>query len=50
MRQLSRTPFAEPKFKIPQFTTLEEFENASWDDFELVNYECHKGIKAQMVA
>lgn len=50
MRQLSRTPFAEPKLKIPQFTTLEEFENASWDDFVLINYECHKGIKAQMVA
>jgi len=51
MRQLKRQPFQEPQFKIPQFTTLEEFENASWHDgFVLLNYEHHPGIKAQMVA
>jgi len=42
--QLSREPYALPTIKInPDVTDLFAF---SFDDFELVNYECHPHIKA----
>jgi|SaaInlStandDraft_6_1057023.scaffolds.fasta_scaffold00865_21 dihydrofolate reductase/thymidylate synthase len=49
-RQLKRNPYEEPHFKIPQFKNLEDVENSQWSDFELLNYNCHPGIKAQMIA
>jgi dihydrofolate reductase/thymidylate synthase len=49
-RQLSRTPYEEPIMTITDFKTIEEVENAKVDDFVLSDYECHKGIKAQMIA
>jgi len=42
--QLSREPYALPTMKInPDVTDLFDF---SFDDFELVDYECHPHIKA----
>ncbi len=42
--QLSRTPFALPQMKLnPAVTDLFEFK---FEDFELVNYQCHPAIKA----
>lgn len=47
--QLSRTPFDPPSIWInPDLKTLEDFENASVDDFKLENYEHHPQIKAKM--
>ena len=49
-RQLSRTPFNQPRLNIPDFKTLEEVENAKYEDFILEDYSYHPGIKAQMIA
>jgi dihydrofolate reductase/thymidylate synthase len=49
-RQLNRTPFILPKMTIKDFKTIKDVEHASIDDFVLHDYECHKGIKAQMIA
>lgn len=49
-RQLSRTPYNEPRLVIPEFSTIEEVENANYEDFILEDYSYHPGIKAQMIA
>lgn len=42
--QLSRTPFALPQMKInPEVKSIFDFK---FEDFELVNYQCHPAIKA----
>jgi len=42
--QLSRTPFPPPQMKIsPAVNNIFEFE---YNDFELLNYQCHPAIKA----
>ncbi|CAM3544288.1 thymidylate synthase [Pseudoalteromonas maricaloris] len=42
--QLSRAPFAKPQMQInPQVKDIFGFK---FEDFELVNYECHPHIKA----
>jgi thymidylate synthase len=42
--QLSRTPFELPQMKInPLVNNIFDFK---FEDFELVNYQCHPGIKA----
>lgn len=48
--QLSRTMYNEPKLQLPNFSTLEEVENLTYKDFELVDYTCHPSIKARMIA
>jgi len=41
--QLTRTPFALPQMKInPNVNSIFDFK---YEDFELVNYESHPGIK-----
>ena len=42
--QLSRTPFALPQMKIN--SAVKNIFNFQFEDFELVNYESHPGIKA----
>jgi len=42
--QLSRTPFALPQMKINP--AVKDIFNFAFEDFELVNYESHPGIKA----
>jgi dihydrofolate reductase/thymidylate synthase len=49
-RQLSRTPYNQPRLVIPEFSTIEEVENAKYEDFILEDYSYHPGIKASMVA
>lgn len=47
--QLSRSPHLSPKVWInPELKTLEDFENASVDDFKLIDYEHHDPIKLTM--
>ncbi|HKI60549.1 MAG TPA: thymidylate synthase [Mariprofundaceae bacterium] len=42
--QLAREPFALPTIKInPEIKNIFDF---TFDDFELINYECHPGIRA----
>ena len=44
--QLSRKPFHLPKMKInPDVKNIFDFR---FEDFELVNYECHPAIKARV--
>ncbi|MBC7867619.1 MAG: thymidylate synthase, partial [Gloeobacteraceae cyanobacterium ES-bin-316] len=42
--QLNRTPFALPQMKINP--AINDIFNFSFEDFELLNYESHAGIKA----
>lgn len=47
--QLRRDHFDAPKLWInPDLKTLEDFENASIDDFKLIDYKHHSAIKADM--
>ncbi len=48
--QLSRECFDLPKLIIPDFKTLEEVEQSSYNDYKLENYNSHPAIKAQMIA
>ncbi|MBC8210083.1 MAG: thymidylate synthase [Gammaproteobacteria bacterium] len=42
--QLSRTPYTLPTMRLnPQIKDLFEF---TFDDFELIDYQCHEHIKA----
>ena len=44
--QLSRKPYALPKLKLnPEIKNIDDF---TMDDIELVDYQCHPGIKAPM--
>jgi len=44
--QLSRTPFPLPQMKInPDVNSIFDFK---YDDFELVNYQCHPHIKGEV--
>lgn len=42
--QLTRTPFKLPQMKINP--DVRDIFNFKYEDFELVNYQCHPGIKA----
>ena len=47
--QLQREPFESPSLWInPELKTLEDFENATVDDFRLENYQSHERIIAPM--
>ena len=49
--QLKRCPFKLPQLRIKkEINNLEDVEKMSSDDFELVDYMCHSGIKAKMIA
>lgn len=49
LEQLSREPLPAPRLSInPELRTLEDFENATIDDFKLVGYESHAAIQAPM--
>ena len=42
--QLTRTPFPLPQMKIN--SAVKDIFGFTFEDFELMNYECHPGIKA----
>lgn len=47
--QLSRTPFDFPKIAINKdLSSIEDMESLCYEDFELINYECHSAIRAEM--
>ncbi len=47
--QTSREPFPFPTLKInKEITSVEDMEELQFSDFEIVDYQCHPGIKAEM--
>lgn len=49
LEQLGREPYPAPQLLInPDLKTLEDFENATVDDFQLIGYQSHAAIKANM--
>jgi dihydrofolate reductase/thymidylate synthase len=47
--QLLREPFELPKLEIiKEINTLEDIEKLSFEDFQLINYNCHQQLKAIM--
>jgi len=48
--QLNRFPYLWPNIILPEFTTLEEVEKLTYEDFKLKNYYYYPSIKANMVA
>lgn len=48
--QLNRFPYLWPNIVLPEFTTLEEVEKLTHEDFKLKNYYYYPSIKANMVA
>jgi len=48
--QLTRTPFNLPSLEIPLFTSLNEVEKSSFEDYKILNYQSHSPIKAKMIA
>ena len=50
-RQLSRLPFSPPTLRLPDADfDIDDVGQLSTEEFILKNYECHKGIKAKMIA
>ena len=46
--QLQRIPYDLPQIHIK--TTHDLLENYKWEDIEIINYNCHPIIKAEMIA
>ena len=47
--QLQREPFAFPKINIKkEINSIEDMEQLQYEDFELIDYQCHPAIKAMM--
>lgn len=46
--QLSRVPFDFPQIKLKE--SYDNLENYKWEDIEIINYQSHPTIKAEMVA
>jgi len=49
-KQLKRLPYNFPILKLPNFNNLNQVENSKLEDYVIENYQCHKGIKASMIA
>ena len=49
-KQLSRLPYNLPKLQMPNFKTIKEVEASVLEDYKIIDYEHHPGIKAQMIA
>ena len=47
-KQIERHPYKFPQIKFKR--KLDKLEDFIWDDIEILNYNHHKGIKAEMVA
>ena len=48
--QLNRNCFEMPRLLIPKFNFIQEVEQSTLEDYELINYQSHKSIKANMIA
>lgn len=48
--QLKRQPFAFPTLLVKRrYGSIAELENARWEDLDLVNYNSHPSIRAEMI-
>jgi len=45
--QITRKPYSSPQIKIKDRKNIEDFE---WSDIEIIDYQCHPKISADMVA
>ena len=50
IQQINRIPYNLPQLEMTPFLTLQQVENATLDDFKIINYVHHPVIKAAMVA
>ena len=51
LKQLDRTPMEFPKLIIKkELKTIDDIEKLEYSDFELIDYQSHPGIKANMIA
>lgn len=48
--QLKRVPYDLCTINIPSFRTIKEVEDSQFEDYKLINYNCHQPIKVQMIA
>ena len=48
--QLNRIPYDFPTINFPNFQTITDVENSKLEDYNLLDYQCHKSIKAKMIA
>ena len=48
--QLDRMPYVFPTLILPEFTTLEDVEKLTFDDFKLMDYKYYPTIKMPMIA
>ena len=48
--QLEKIPYIFPTIELPEFTTLEEVENLSYENFKIINYKSYPNIKMEMIA
>lgn len=46
--QLVREPYKFPQIELPDVNSLEDIEALTLDDIKLIDYKCHKSIKAPM--
>ena len=46
--QISRNPFPFPTLELPDISSIEDMEKLTLEDCKLVDYKCHKAIKAEM--
>lgn len=49
-KQIERIPYVFPKIILPEFTTLEEVEKLTYEDFNLIEYNYYPTIKMPMIA
>lgn len=50
LAQLSRDPYSLCQLVMPKFTTLEQVETSTYNDYIIYNYHSHPAIKANMIA
>ena len=48
--QLKRIPYQFPILEIPDFTSIREIENSSYQDYKITEYHSHPRIKAKMIS
>lgn len=46
--QLSREPYKFPILELPEISSIEEIEELTLEKCKLIDYNCHKSIKAEM--
>lgn len=48
--QIARIPYSSPQIEIPDIDDISDIPKLKASDFKVVNYNCHKSIRGDMVA